>query len=123
MIEEIREGLYVRRGKGGGYKQVFPLKKIPSLPFRKDNINWKNLLLGGSWENFAKVFGILILILLCAYAYRHDMAGYYKILDDPYAFCANVTIDPVVSIYFAEYFSDMDFSEIERGEDGIKYPL
>ena len=62
-----------------GWAIVYPLKKDITKPFyiqeeKKWNINFKNLLLGGSWFNLIKTLLIIGIILLVMYSYKHDMS-------------------------------------------------
>ena len=57
-VEKIRDDLYVKKGRFG-YQIIYPPKKDPDLPFTKDNIHWRNFLLGD-----AQALGMWIVVLL-----------------------------------------------------------
>ena len=49
-----------------GYRVVYPNKN------QDGTLNWKNILLGGSWWNLIKSLVVLGLILLFFWVYNHD---------------------------------------------------
>ena len=73
MIKEIEiegEKVYLNKKKLG-WNVVYPLKKDINQPFSfKNNCNWKNLLIGGSWWNVIKITIIVGIILGVIYNYR-----------------------------------------------------
>jgi hypothetical protein len=54
------------KGKNGVYRVVYPIKI-------DNKINWKNLLVGGSYFNLVKVALIGAAILFAAWSYSHDI--------------------------------------------------
>jgi len=68
-IELDGDRIFISKSNLFGYKVVFPLRKDITIPFYDkelkkfnwNNINWKNLITGGSWKNL--IF-IIILVLL-----------------------------------------------------------
>jgi len=50
-----------------GWRVVYPIKNPDG------SINWKNLLIGGSWFNLIKVILVVGLILFIIYSYKYDI--------------------------------------------------
>jgi len=50
----------------GEHRVVYPMKT-------EGKINWKNILIGGSWFNFIKLLFIIGVLLFLAYSYKTDM--------------------------------------------------
>ena len=72
-IEKIREGLYIKKSLGE-YNIVYPIKN------EDGTINYRNLLIGGSWKSFIETIIILLLILFSGYSYLHDTKECFKVL-------------------------------------------
>lgn len=73
MIKEIEidgEKVYIKKS-GLGFKVVKPIKLDINLPFRKGNINWKNLIAGGSWYNLIGIGVVVISVVLILLDYSH----------------------------------------------------
>lgn len=67
-IKEINvdgERLFIKKSKLGT-RIVYPIKV-------DGKINWKNLLIGGSWGNLIKLIFIISALLFIAFSYKHDM--------------------------------------------------
>jgi len=65
MIEEViinNEKLYLKKDKLG-WHEIHPIKNSDGT------INWKNLLIGGSWIKFGIIIFIILIILGCIYEY------------------------------------------------------
>ena len=68
-----------------GYKVCYPIKKNINIPFYNkeekkfnwDNINWKNLITGGSWTNVIMIiiFVSIILGAIKEYVYAVNIAN------------------------------------------------
>jgi len=50
-----------------GWRVIYPIKNPDG------SINWKNLLIGGSWFNLIKVILIVGIIVFIIYSYKHDI--------------------------------------------------
>jgi len=70
-VEKIRDDLYIKKG-WDGYRVVFPIKKDPSGPWKKDNIHWSNLLYGGHWSRPIKALLFILALYLFVQAYLSD---------------------------------------------------
>ena len=55
-----------------GWRVIYPIRN------EDKSINWKNLLLGGSWYNLFKILLVVGIILFIAFSYKHDMANCIK---------------------------------------------
>jgi len=93
-IEKIRDDLYVKKGLTG-YRVVYPIKKDLNNSLNRNNINWYNLLTGGSIWKLIKVVLFVALIILSVIAYQYDVGAYEKtvkeIFSDPYGWCAKLS--------------------------------
>ena len=76
-IEEVivnEEKVYLKKDRLG-WHEVHPIKKDITQPIKIgkkinwENINWKNLISGGSWIKLGIVIFIVIIILGCVYEY------------------------------------------------------
>jgi hypothetical protein len=56
------------KGNKRGWRIVYPIRH----PTTK-KIIWKNLLIGGSWENLFKVGFIVAVLLAIKYSYKYDI--------------------------------------------------
>lgn len=75
-IEKIRENLYVKK-TGNTYRIIYPLKN------EDGSINWKNLILGGSWGNFISVVFFVSLLIFALWAYAYDTKACRELLENP----------------------------------------
>jgi len=73
----VEGGKIYLKGKGTNWRVVHPIKV-------DGEINWKNLLLGGSWGNVIKVAIIVGIILFIAWSYKQDMANCIQYTLDNY---------------------------------------
>ena len=80
-IEKIKDDLYVRKSFGE-WIIVRPIKKDLEKPYAKDNINWKNLLVG-SWGSFIKMLILFGIIAFLIWSYREDMKTCTDALNSP----------------------------------------
>jgi len=80
-MQEIEKGIYVK-GSKGNYRIVYPIKKDITKGFTLENINWKNLLLGGSWGKFFTFLLVLLLILGVAWSYKHDTQECFNLIEN-----------------------------------------
>ena len=62
-IEIEGEKIYLNKSKWFGWKVVKPIRN------EDGSINWKNLLIGGSWFNLIFVILIIAIVLGCVYEY------------------------------------------------------
>jgi hypothetical protein len=83
-IQEIKPNFWIKKTKSGRYYQLYPIKKDPNKKEWKNNINWKNLLVGGN----PQLFIFIIILLLIALAYQHDINGLKGAYEDPCSYCA-----------------------------------
>lgn len=67
----LRKGLFK-----GEYKVVYP-NKIDG------KINWKNLLIGGSYSNLITIILIVLMISAISYSYYHDQKEFRDLVSDP----------------------------------------
>ncbi len=82
-IEKIREGLYIKKSLGE-YTVVYPIRN------EDKSINWRNLLIGGSWKSFIETLIIFFLILFSGYSYMHDTKECFKVLKNPCDYCNSI---------------------------------
>ena len=86
-VEEVKENVYVKKKeyvKPDGsisYKHivVYPIIKTVPGNLAWNNLHWKNLLTGGSWMNLV----IIACLLISAWAYQHDTAECYELVNNP----------------------------------------
>lgn len=76
IIDE--EKLYLKKGKLG-WAVVQPIKI-------DGKINWKNLLIGGSWIKFGITVFIILIILGCVYEYSQALTVANECLNKTYIF-------------------------------------
>ena len=88
--EKIRENLYILGDEKKGYRIVHPFKKDLNKPYSKDNLNWKNIILGGGWENVIKIVIIIALVLFAGWSYQNDTAECTELLENPVPFCLEI---------------------------------
>ena len=63
-------------------------------PWKIDGkICYNNVITGGSWWNLVKVAVIVLMILFFVYSYKHDIAEYKKVSDNPCLYCASTYQD------------------------------
>lgn len=74
-LYKIREGVYLKT-TGKSESIIYPPKKDLNKPFYADNVNWKNFLIGGSWNRFITMCIIIAIICLISYGYYHDIKEY-----------------------------------------------
>jgi hypothetical protein len=80
--EKIMEGLYVRKNLFGEWGIIRPIKKNPSEPFGKGNINWKNFIIG-SWSRLITIVFIIIMLVFLMISYKHDMGVCTGLINSP----------------------------------------
>lgn len=85
-VFRINDSTYLKKSKLG-YSLIYPAKKDLMQPLKRGNINWKNLLMGGSWINFITIFIIVFLLLFITWGYKHDMKECMRIIENPYSIC------------------------------------
>lgn len=71
-IEIEGKKVFLKKDKTG-IRVIYPIKKNIEEPISLKNINWFNLLTGGSWWKVIKLILIVLLILFACYTYKHDM--------------------------------------------------
>lgn len=73
-INVYNDEIYIKKG-WDGCRVVYPWKTDLERPFSfKDNINWKNFLIGGHWSRPFKMFLFLIVFYLFVQMYLSDTA-------------------------------------------------
>jgi len=80
-IEKIKDDLYVKKSFGE-WIIVRPIKKDLNNPSLKNNINWKNLLIG-SWGDLIKTLIFFGLIVFLIWSYKQDMQSCTEVLSSP----------------------------------------
>jgi len=80
-MEKIKDDLYVKKGRFGWFI-VYPIKKDQDKPYTKDNINWRNLLVG-STGSFIQMIILFVLMTFLIFAYMHDTEECYEMLENP----------------------------------------
>lgn len=86
---KLDESTYVGKDKFG-YKIINPIRKNLELPFQKGNINWKNLLVGGSWFNIVKLLILLLILGSIIYGYMLNTNECREMVKHPKDFCEPV---------------------------------
>lgn len=111
------KSFYVKdRGKRG-IGIVYPLKKDLSKPFSPGNMNWKALLIGGSWGKFMGNTFFMLLILSLAWSYSHDISAYEEVYSNPCCYCKShlqniqMNTEDCVNVSFWHDFDSLDFSK------------
>jgi hypothetical protein len=116
---KINDSTYLKKSKLG-YSLIYPAKKDLFQPLKSGNINWKNLLIGGSWINFIAIFAVVFLLLFISWGYRHDMAECMKIIEDPYSICQpNRITNPeyeLINLSEINYESSLSLSPSDNDE-------
>ena len=79
-IVEIEKGIYLKNDVFG-YSIKYPVKKDEDMGLVKGNIDWRNLLLGGSWFNFSKTLVVIFIILFALWSYNNDISECTEFLD------------------------------------------
>lgn len=86
---KIKEGLYklndsqhLKKNKDS-WNIIHHPKKDMGKPFSSDNINWRNLLIGGSWKSFFWIVAGLCILLFIVWSYAHDTEECRKLLENP----------------------------------------
>lgn len=91
--------LYVKKLKKGWRQIKAPVKKDFNKPYSFNNINWKNLLLGGTKHFLFNTLPLFALIFLLIFSYKHDVNSYLEFFSNDTKinqFCMNrynVTIE------------------------------
>lgn len=78
-LHKLNENQYLKETKHG-FQIIYPVAKDVSKPFRKGNINYTNLILGGSWVRFITLLAILGLLFFSTWAYSTDLETCRKII-------------------------------------------
>lgn len=87
MIEKIKEGLFVA-GRPGSYRVVYPIKNDLDRPFSfRDNVNWKNFLIGGSWKRLGVLLLTMCVIFFFIGTYKADTENCRQLMRDPCMLC------------------------------------
>lgn len=87
-LKKLDEGIYLKKNKGK-YSLIYPIKKDLSKPFKKGNIDWKNVW-GIRNKQWLTTIFILAIIFFSIWAYKHDIELYRDIAQHPwkyYYFC------------------------------------
>lgn len=82
-MEKLNDRQYLIK-KRGKYKIIYPIKKDMNKPFGRNNIHWKNFIMG---SNFTLVLLVILLVSVSAWAYKHDIEMYQDVFEDPCNYC------------------------------------
>lgn len=96
-----------------GWRVVYPIKN-------KDNtLNWKNILISGSYWNFIKFLAFILFVLLFYYVYAHDTAICRETVKRDIAWFNNLTYNQThISVQYPEI--NYSFSLNKSDYDGKK---
>lgn len=93
MIEQINDNTY--KIKDGCYLKgdriIYPIKKDITKPFTKDNVHWKNFLIGGSWKKFFVYMWIVVMALLLMWTYSIDTKECRELMENPMQICSKIS--------------------------------
>lgn len=69
------ERVFMRK-RATGYKQVYPF-------IVDDKLNWRNILIGGTWANIRNIILIIAVVLMLLWAYQQDAAQFDNLRQNP----------------------------------------
>jgi len=92
-IEIDNEIVYLKKNSAFGYRIVHPIQKDISIPiYDKEkkkinwsNVNWFNLLTGGSWWNLLIIAIIVLIITGFLYEYTSNIERFMNCFENPIA--------------------------------------
>ncbi len=100
-MKQLKQGVYLKEGKKGNFRLIYPIKKDPDKPYSINNINWFNFITGGSWDKLFTLIFIIVMILFLSWTYYHDIESYRDVYSDPCKYCqdcAGIMYDIPLSI-------------------------
>jgi hypothetical protein len=85
---KLDKNTYLQKIKAG-YRLIYPPKKDITKPLTTDNINWFNMLTGGSIPRLITLLCILFLILFISWGYSIDTRTCRELMANPYKICGS----------------------------------
>lgn len=83
---KVDEGVYVKKGKLG-YSMIYPIRKDPDKGYNFKNIDWRNFFGLRNIKSLMWIVLFVVLIILSALAYSHDINLCSKVMQDPCEYC------------------------------------
>lgn len=114
-MEEIGKDTYklsdteILEKKGKEWRIIYPLKKDLSKPFQSDNIQWFNLITGGSIKRLLNLGLILIVIFFVMWSYNNDIQECKVLIEEQ-------------NLIYGDFNSDIPIIEYEELEYSIFVP-
>ena len=87
-VYQIEGNQYLKKFKGG-WTIISPIKKDITKPLAINNIDWFNMITGGSIANLIKVLIILFLLVGISWSYASETKMYREMISNPVTACMN----------------------------------
>ena len=110
-MKQLKKGVYLHENKKGNFRLIYPIKKEPDKPYSINNLDWFNLITGGGYGKLFKLVFVILMILILAWTYHHDIEAYQDVFEDPCKYCQECK----GTIYDNTYNIEMPDIEINKG--------